>query len=81
MLLAHLHDALAAWTHALVLDCNGSGDTSDAFLCHLLATHVIMCVWPAIVHPQIGALMSSQALMTPGTNKVDHIVPRGPISC
>ena len=80
VLLARLHNALAAWTRALVLDCNGSGDTGVVSLCHLLATHTIMCVWLAVVHPRIGALTSRQALITPGTSKVDCIVPHGPVS-
>ena len=57
VLLACLHDALATWMRALVLDCNGSGDIGIVSLCHLLATHVIKCVWPAAVHPRTGALV------------------------
>ena len=49
-------------------------------MCHLLATHVITCVWPVAIHPQIGVLALRQALITPRTNRVDCIVPRGPVS-
>ena len=80
MLLARLHNALAAWACALVLGCNGSGNTGVVSLCHLLATHVITCVWPAAIHPRTGALASRQALITPGTCGVDCTVPHGPIS-
>ena len=65
---------------ALVLDCNGSGDTSVVSLCHLLAPHVITCVWPAAVHPRTNALASRQALIPLGTCGVDCTVPRNPIS-
>ena len=78
--LACLHDALASWTRALVLDCNGSGDIGVVSLRHVLATHVITCVWPTAVHPRIGVLTSCQALITLGTNGVDCTLPRGPIS-
>ena len=80
MLLACLHDALAVWTRALVLDYNGSGDTGPVPLCHLLATNVITCVWLIVVHLWISALTSRQALITPGTNGVNCTVPRGPVS-
>ena len=58
VLLACLHDAMATWMRALVLDCNGSGNTGVVSLCHLLATHVITCVWPTAVHPRVSALTS-----------------------
>ena len=66
--------------HTLVLNCNGSGNTGAVPLCHLLATHVITCVWLAAVHPRTGTLASRQALITPGTYGVDCTVPRGPVS-
>ena len=49
-------------------------------MCHLLATHIITCVWPATVRPRTGALASHQGLITPGTGGVDCMVPCGPIS-
>ena len=79
-LLACSHNALVAWMSALALGCNGSGDTSAMPLCHLLATHVITCVWPAAVHPRIGAIMSRQALITPRTNGVHCAIPCSPVS-
>ena len=80
MLLACSHDALPAGMRALVLGCNRSGDIGAVSLCHLLATHVITCVWLASVHPRTGALVSLQALIAPGACEVDCTVPRGLVS-
>ena len=62
--------------------CTGCLDTRSSAmpLCHLLATHVITCVWPIVVHPRISAPASCQALITLGTSRVDCMVPRGPVS-
>ena len=76
MPLAYLHNAFAA----LVLGYNWSGDTGVVPLCHLLATNVMTCVWPTVVHPQIGAFMSCQALITPRHLRDDCVTLRGPIS-
>ena len=77
--LAPSHTVLAALARALVLCCNGSGDIGAVSLCHLLATHVIMRVWPTAVHPRTGALMSRQALITPRASEVDCTVHSGPV--
>ena len=81
VLLARSNDAVAVWMCALVLDSSGSGDTGVVPLCHLLATHTIMCVWLVVVHPWISALASCQALITPRTSGIDCTAPCGPVSC
>ena len=69
---------LAALACALVLCCNGSGDTGAVSLCQLLATHVRTCDWFATVHPRIGGLTSRQALVTPWDQQVDCTASCGP---
>ena len=63
-----------------MLDFNGSGDTGAMPLSHLLAAHIIIRVWPVVVHPRIGTLASYQALITSRTSGVDCTAPHGPVS-